>query len=1177
MRPSAKSGREQRGVLFVVSLFDGVGAVFEALHAMGVLFHGMAFEREKHLREFVSDTWPLVEVRMHAEDADAREILYKAGECGAVGLLLAGGPPYQPFSGSSSAPRGFEDPQAATIGTFARLKGELSDICKNKGLPMCWFMEEVASMTSVHRDEITKAIGTEPALLHAADFGYVQRARLYWGLPAEVSVHDRDIEVLEPGIVAKGIRVVRWLGRPVPWAWQPQDDFVWAHRASCGTRALQVPGTGYAPSFPSGRFLAFASAFSHPADRPPHLAADDPYIYQRFLDDGRLSPLAHYVKGNMLWKHGDARALNVEEKEVLMGFRTGYSRRLAAGPHGTSDTARAHAIGNTFHVPSVVAILSVLFASLKVAEASVPGHWATSVPRSTERTAWVDTHARGTVWEERDRPFWCAGTVVEQALGLLPACVLEQQGAQDAVARAVQAMSGADVSGLALFGDYLQQSGAPGTATGPDIQALWAKSPMHAAVGRQHRPSTSGQAAPNLVEHGIGPERHAAEAQKLEHPFAAPPPLELDMKFVVDAYCALGLRIDDLRKRNIKLLKRLGRAVEEVDRLALACKHCKIEGVAGIRPAFIAVLVVLLRWLDRTLPAKLVLGFEVAGVIPPSGVLRPIEKKGVGCAAPADGQLFGQAARDFVDGLEASGRSKLVDPGPFEATVKEVGVGTARALVPRFAMDQLYGVGGWRPLQRHVVEQGGKKRPIDDGKASGTNALSTVAESNVCIPAEFALLAARGFHSALMKQNGLIPEWAAMRGTVEDWWKGYRQLQPTREHMALCIAAMRDPATGQWAYSQLLGLPFGLGAAVNQFVRAPMLLTAACRRLLYVMCGHYVDDNVILEVVGLGSSAASAGRCLLEGLAGVVLSQEKRRALAAAFVFLGHLHDLRPMFHEGAIVFEPKLGFRESVGELIYLALATPGASGALVSKIRGKATFLDSSLAGRCCRGALSALADVQHGEDVEVDVACVVQALLYLAAVAEKAPPRTFRLLDDGRPPVVVYTDASAGDGRIRIGALLLDQGRRPAALVYDVPEHLVEAWKGNAGGINQGELYAANVLAFSCPERIRGRDVLWFIDNTSAESALVKCGSTTPSMARLALQASMAFVALGARAWFEHVPSADNPSDVLSRDGFADEGVARLIAQGGLVLVRACEPPLASYSTTWDQLNALGSGRW
>ena len=41
-------------------------------------------------------------------------------------------------------------------------------------------MEEVATMLEEHRNAITTLFGCEPILVQAADFGWVQRVRLYW-------------------------------------------------------------------------------------------------------------------------------------------------------------------------------------------------------------------------------------------------------------------------------------------------------------------------------------------------------------------------------------------------------------------------------------------------------------------------------------------------------------------------------------------------------------------------------------------------------------------------------------------------------------------------------------------------------------------------------------------------------------------------------------------------------------------------------------------------------------------------------------------------------------------------------------------------------------------------------------------------------------------------------------
>ena len=83
----------------------------------------------------------------------------------------------------------------------------------------------------------------------------------------------------------------------------------------------------------------------------------------------------------------------------------------------------------------------------------------------------------------------------------------------------------------------------------------------------------------------------------------------------------------------------------------------------------------------------------------------------------------------------------------------------------------------------------------------------------------------RGLVAALQRRTGHIPPWFDLRASVEDWWKGYRQIFPTAHDMAFAIVALQRPTTRAWQYVQLKGLPFGLGAAVNQFSRPPMMLT----------------------------------------------------------------------------------------------------------------------------------------------------------------------------------------------------------------------------------------------------------------------------------------------------------------------------------------------------------------
>ena len=96
---------------------------------------------------------------------------------------------------------------------------------------------------------------------------------------------------------------------------------------------------------------------------------------------------------------------------------------------------------------------------------------------------------------------------------------------------------------------------------------------------------------------------------------------------------------------------------------------------------------------------------------------------------------------------------------------------------------------------------------------------------------------------ALKKENWQVTPWIAFAMVEEDWWKGFRQVFPTRVDMAEAITAGQDPATRTWRFSQREGVPFVRGTAVNRFGRMAALTTAGARRLLDLALGPYADDT----------------------------------------------------------------------------------------------------------------------------------------------------------------------------------------------------------------------------------------------------------------------------------------------------------------------------------------------
>ena len=1154
--------------LFVVSVCDGIGSGLVALDKYTDVV-GIACERNPHLRAFVAGKWPGVKTSALIEDLKGDELMQQASAHGAAVILLIGGPPCPPFSALSSAPKGFADERSAPLREYKRIRDTLQELCKPAGITFLWLLEEVGSMSASHRQEISELLGAEPVLLHAADYGYIHRARLYWGLQLDALTSAKPtrqegmvMEVFPPGRAAEGLHVIRWCGRADPAEWKPDDGFTWRYRQEVGVTACMVPGTKFAPSYPTGRFLALTTIFPHPADRPPK-GTKDPDVYQRFIDDSRRRPLFQYMRGNMVWKENAVRPLNAEESEELMGLPRSYTGTLQPNTGQTQDDARLSAIGNTFHVPSIVLLLALLFNPLSPADACAHDlstrAYMLDAPQCDE---WEEKYASGSIWTQATAT-QCSntgGNILREAISLFDATLLGEE-CESMANRAAAKLDKLPLSQLQVFEAFLTTTGAPPTATGPDIQALWAKSPMHCAVEKQHRPSMSAIAPDGLLPRGQGPDLHVEMAKQLDHPFATDPPLERDLLFAVEANVRLGPNIRTHRKKRLRIFERIADATSELDDALRQKRPVSIKGIPGPAPMFVAILVVLFKWPDRRLPQCLATGFEIARCIPPADVFRPCEPKRVGekDQLPLQGEILGPSAAEFVDELESMKKTGKQAQVIYDLTMQEVREGLAEPMVDRAAMDRRFGRGRWRPLPRHVIWQSGKWRPIDDGKRSKTNAFTTMCESTVSIPPEFLLVLLRAVALAFTRLTGDLPAWAVgLRFATEDWWKGFRQVAPSERDRGLAVVALQDPTSGKWLYSVLNGLPFGLGAAFNQFSRLPQLISAIARRGLYLLSGHYVDDNVLLEVGHVGGDAQRSF-CRLVEMMGILLSPSKKQPTTTMAGFLGHDHDLTRIIADGAAIYSPKAATREKMEELIEQAFARQQLSSGAAAKLRGVANWLDTGLAGRCCRGALTALTARQYWERATHLTQNMSDSLTYLLAAARCAPARSVQLIPEARAPVLVYTDASDEDGRARMGAIVYRPGHKPHAMMLDATPEIRASWGPQTTIINQAELAAALMVAATVPELLRGMDIIWFIDNSSAESALVKAGSPTETMCRQALYATAMLAGLGCRVWFEHVPSKDNIADVLSRDAKDDPMVRAMIESGQWLWVDARMPAL------------------
>ena len=151
-------------------------------------------------------------------------------------------------------------------------------------------------------------------------------------------------------------------------------------------------------------------------------------------------------------------------------------------------------------------------------------------------------------------------------------------------------------------------------------------------------------------------------------------------------------------------------------------------------------------------------------------------------------------------------------------------------------------------MKRHVIHQHDKKRPIDDGKAGRHNECSQLVETIVNQHADFPaavlqLWAQTALRMLWQVQPEVSPDdlfrmapWLQIAAGTDDMWKGYRQLHACEARAPVSVVTFAHPHTKQRVYSQLYGLPFGLASAVVQFNKAPQVLTATLRRVLFLVC-----------------------------------------------------------------------------------------------------------------------------------------------------------------------------------------------------------------------------------------------------------------------------------------------------------------------------------------------------
>ena len=971
------------------------------------------------------------------------------------------------------------------------------------------FLENVASMPQTVCDQYSAWLGTQPVLIDAAGCGWVHRRRLYWlasrtGGLSPTCVPPSDWVWREgPG---EHHPVLQYTGKkPIPAQVWWDDQF----------RPLVDPKK-VVKEQRLGAMRPFTREFFHPADR---VAQATPAAAARFHQDYRRFPPAAYEENSLLWSGDHWRQPSPDERSQLLGVPVAATQAVK-GSQDQRTKIRNSLLGNGFHLPSVMALLCCL--------PSIMGSKLTRQPLDLDELA-LGARLNNTIWMPGRLAampgLLTSRTICEELQAAFPFV----QASNTVWAEVSQRLAACELSALQAYPMWRRLRQEPWSLLGPT--PVWGRerTAIYAGLTGQRYASNSAKGLDHLLQPGLGKEAHIAAALKLPSPFDPRPWPEPDVEFVVQAVATWQQVLPRWAEKLRHVLLTVARAVQPLEDTLkpFRCQSAR-KVAAGKKPAFLATMVALLRWPDKMLARALVLGFEIVGDLAHSGVFRPIIQEG----KLALDQWLGPAAEADLARLLSSRPPQHVQD-ILELTQDEIEKEFCSPLRTALEMDDLFGVGGWRFVERFlIIQPDGKKRAIDNARKSGHNAHTTMHETISTVNVDFCASVARMLHTEMPFSLGEPPEWLDLRLGTDDLPDAYRGLPVADSHLPFSNVAIFVPGVG-WRFTCMWGLAYGLESAVVNFNRFPQLGIAITRRCLLGCAAAYFDDELAVECIR-DCDVSQRNLQLVFKLLGAPPQSSKSFAPAPNRHYLGTSVHVGDFGWLGVIRFQPKTSTTMKVQAKLHEAIVTKQLRPDDAGKLRGDLNWLFSMCAGHAGRFAGPVLAAKQHASS-PVLLESEATTLQLLSIMLRTARPRDVEVCSATKSPLVIYSDASFENGALRVGWVLMTSP--PLGVSCLVPSEVTDTWITRHQQIYPGETLCGLLVPWVHGDLLEGRDLLWFVDNEAAVSSLIKGSSGQEDVHTIVQLSHLIFQKRQIRPWFEWIDSASNPSDGLSRLGIED----------------------------------------
>ena len=556
---------------------------------------------------------------------------------------------------------------------------------------------------------------------------------------------------------------------------------------------------------------------------------------------------------------------------------------------------------------------------------------------------------------------------------------------------------------------------------------------------------------------------------------------------------------------------------------------------------------------DETLFDELKSGFGLTGRMPPSNQF-PAKLKPATISVSQLKESSVWARKAIHASCRRVGNDPEIAAAVYEETMKQLEDGWVTGPFTMEQLDQRHG-GCWVPSKRFGVRQGPSKiRAVDDFSEFLVNASVTATEKLQLFGIDEVVNTARTFLGCDALQvdddfNALRcdPNWGSctgpwrnLSGRALDLKAAYKQLARSPADSWASILAVWNPSTSSVEFFESISLPFGSVCAVMSFNRMARALKLIMSELFMLVNTNFFDDFCQLEVDGLCQSAWETAEMVMKLLGWrISASDDKRLPFNSQFNMLGAVIDLSSS-SRGTILVKNKESRINDIRSLVESVCEADSVTASTLETLKGRLLYAAGHTFGRCTQLALQLIARVTHrGPLILLDNRAKLALRDAFSCLAESGP-RSVQAWS-GRRPLVIFTDGACEENGelVTHGAVLFDPESSSSYMFGDkVLIEWLDQWRreGKRQMICQAEIFPILVAKMTWGSIIKGRLILWFIDNNSALASMIRAYSPVLENYDLLRLNARLDVQLQCLNWYSRVPSKSNISDDASRLQFA-----------------------------------------